>query len=116
MKIQEILPVGISITVIILVAVIQKQSRVVAALTATMPVTIPLALWIVYSSTNGNPQMMSQFTRSLVIGIIPTLAFVLAIYLASRAGLKLIPMIGTGYLAWGLTLLGILTIRRFFKL
>jgi hypothetical protein len=116
MKIQEILPVAISITVIILVAVIQKQSRAAAAVTATMPVTIPLTLWIVYSSTHGNPQMMAQFTQSLVIGIIPTVAFVLSIWVASRAGLKLIPMIGAGYLAWGLTLLAILTARKFFKL
>jgi len=47
MKWQEILPV------IILVAVLQRQSKLVAAVTATMPVTIPLALRIVYSSSQG---------------------------------------------------------------
>lgn len=116
MKFQEILPVGVSITVIILVALIQKQNKLAAAVTATMPVTIPLTLWIVYSSTGGNQQMMTEFTSSMVSGIIPTVAFVLAICLASCAGLKLIPLIGTGYLAWGVTLLGVLMFRRFFKL
>jgi len=116
MKFHEILPVGVSITVIILVALIQKQNKLAAAVTATMPVTIPLTLWIVYSSTHGNQPLMTQFTSSMVIGIIPTVAFVLAIWLASRAGFRLIPMIAAGYFSWGVTLLGMLMFRRFFKL
>jgi hypothetical protein len=116
MKLQEILPVTISITVIILVAAIQKQSKLVAAVTATMPVTIPLTLWIVYSSTSGDTLAVEEFTRSMLSGIIPTVAFVLAIYLGSRAGLKLLSLIVLGYSAWGLTLLGILLIRRLMHL
>ena len=43
MKTQDILPVILSIVVIILVAVFEKQSKLFAALTATMPLTAPLA-------------------------------------------------------------------------
>ena len=112
MKFNEILPVGISITVLILVALIQRQSKVVAAVTATMPVTIPLALWIVYSSTKGERQSIELFAGGLVSGIIPTVAFVLAIWLGTRSGLKLFPTILVGYLTWGLTLAITFVVRR----
>ena len=112
MKFHEILPVSISITVIILVAIIQKQSKLVAAVFATMPVTIPLTLWIVYSSTRGDPIAVEQFTRSMLSGIVPTGSFVLAIWIGSRSGLKLAPLIVLGYSAWAFTLVSILLLRK----
>jgi len=112
MKFNEILPVGVSICVLILVALLQRQSKVVAAVTATMPVTIPLVLWIVYTSTKGERKPIEQFTGGLVSGIIPTVAFVLAIWLGTRSGLKLVPTILVGYLTWGLTLAVMFALRR----
>jgi hypothetical protein len=100
MKSQDILPVVLSIIVIILVAVLEKQSKLFAALTATMPLAAPLALWIVYSSNSGDKTSVSQFSLSLLLGSLPTLAFLIAIWLAARAGMRLIPMILTGYGVW----------------
>jgi len=100
-KSQDIVPVVLSIVVIILVAILEKQSKLFAALTATMPLTAPLALWIVYSSSAGEKTAVSQFGLSLLLGILPTLAFLIAVWLASRAGMKLVPMILTGYSVWG---------------
>ena len=54
MKTQDILPVLLSIVVIILVAVLEKQSKFAAAITATMPIGATLALWIVYSANDGD--------------------------------------------------------------
>ena len=112
MKLHEFLPVSISITVIILVAVLQRQSKFAAAVFATMPVTIPLTLWIVYSSSRGDPVAVEKFTRSMVSGIIPTVSFVLAIWIGSRSGLKLAPLIVLGYSAWAFTLVCILILRK----
>jgi hypothetical protein len=110
MKTQDILPVLLSILVIILVAAIEKQSKLFAALTATMPLTAPLALWIVYSSNAGDKTAVSQFSLSLLLGLFPTLAFLIAVWLAARAGLKLAPMILIGYGVWavGATILYVL--------
>jgi len=102
MKSQDIVPVVLSIIVIILVAVFEKQSKLFAALTATMPLATPLALWIVYSSNGGNKQVVSQFSLSLLLGLFPTLAFLVTIWLAARSGMKLGPMILTGYGVWGI--------------
>ena len=113
MKTQDILPVMLSILVIILVAVIEKQSKLFAAITATMPLAAPLALWIVYSSSGGEPKAVSNFTLSMVLGFLPTLAFIVTVWLAARAGLKLLPMIGAGYGVWALGALLIYLLRNF---
>ena len=110
MKSQDILPVVLSITVIILVAVFEKQSKLFAALTATMPLSAPLALWIVYSSNAGDKTVMSQFSLSLLLGVLPTVAFLITVWLAARAGMKLGPILLTGYGVWaaGATILYLL--------
>lgn len=100
MKTQDILPVFLSIVVIILVAVLEKQSKLFAALAATMPLTAPLALWIVYSSNAGDKTAVTQFSISLLLGLLPTFAFLITVWLAARAGMKLVPMIATGYGVW----------------
>lgn len=102
MKSQDILPVVLSIVVIVLVAVLEKQSKLFAALVAVMPLGAPLALWIVYSSNAGEKTAVSQFSLSLLLGLLPTLAFLVAVWLAARAGMKLVPMILTGYSVWAI--------------
>ena len=102
MKSQDAIPVLLSILVIILVAVFEKQSKLFAALVATMPLSAPLALWIVYSSNSGDKTAVSQFSLSLLLGLLPTLGFLLAVWLAARAGMKLVPMLVTGYGVWAI--------------
>lgn len=111
MKTQDVLPVLLSIVVIILVAVLEKQSKFAAAITATMPIGATLAIWIVYSANSGDKETMKVFNSSLLIGIIPTIGFLIAAWLASRVGLKLVPMLLVGYITWG-ALLGLLVILR----
>ena len=100
MKSQNIIPVFISILVIILVAVLEKQSKLFAALVATMPLSAPLALWIVYSSNSGDKAAVSQFTQSLLLGLLPSLGFLITVWLGARAGMKLAQMLVTGYSVW----------------
>ena len=112
MRTQDVLPVLASVIVIVLIAVIEKQSKTVAAITAVMPVTAPLALWIVYASSGGERLAMSEFTFGLVVGLLPTLGFAVAAWLAARAGMKLIPTILVGYGAWGAGTLIIALVRK----
>ena len=107
MKLQDVVPVLLSILILVLVAILEKQSKLFAALTATMPLTAPLALWIVYTSNEGEKTAVTQFSLSLLLGMLPTFAFLITIWLAARAGMKFLPMILTGYSVWavGATLL-----------
>ena len=100
MKLQDAVPVLLSILIIVLVAILEKQSKLFAALTATMPLTAPLALWIVYSSNAGEKTVVTQFSLSLLLGVLPTFAFLVTVWLAARAGMKFLPMILAAYSVW----------------
>ena len=112
MKTQDVLPVVLSIVVIILVAVLEKQNKFAAAITATMPIGATLAIWIVYSANSGDQQTMKYFSVGLLMGIIPSLGFLFAAFFSFRAGLKLLPMLLVGYSVWGVLLGIIILIRR----
>ena len=113
MKSQDVIPVVLSVVIIILVAVLEKQSKLFAALAATMPLGIPLALWIVYASNNGDKQVVSNFSLSLLLSFFPTLAFVVTVWFAARVGMKLVPMILTGYSVWGAGALILYLLRNY---
>jgi hypothetical protein len=100
MKTQDVLPVLVSVLVLVLIAVVERQSKAIAAITATMPVNIALALWIVYSANKGDRATMEQFSRGLLLGLVPTCGFVLTSWLASRAGFKLLPVLLISYTVW----------------
>jgi hypothetical protein len=116
LKSQDILPVLLSIVVIILVAVLEKQSKFAAAITATMPIGATLAIWIVYSANSGDQQTMKDFSVGLLMGIIPSIGFLIAAWLSFRAGLKLMPMLAAGYAVWGALLGLIIFLRNLFGL
>jgi hypothetical protein len=112
MKMNDIVPVVISILVIVLVAVLEKYSKLIAAVTATMPLSAPLALWIVYASSQGDRAAVQEFTSSLLIGIVPTLAFLVVAWLAARSGMKLASILILGYATWGAVLALIVGVKR----
>ena len=108
---SRVLPVVFSIGIIILVAIIREHSRTFAAIAATMPINVPLAMWIVFSGDN-DPTSRAAFSQGLLIGIFPTVMFLIVSWLVVRAGWTLIPTLVAGYLAWGLGLGALLIIRR----
>lgn len=113
LKSQELLPVVLSIVILITVAVVQRQSKLAAALLTTMPVLSPLALWVVYSSAQGDAATVSRFSLGMLLGLLSTGVFLLVIWLGARAGWRLGPMLLAGYGAWGVLALLIFGFRRF---
>ena len=109
---QQVAPVIISIIVIVVVAVARSYSTTLAAITATMPLTIPLSLWIVYAGSGGDRATTIQYTQSLFVLMMATVLFVVAAWLAARAGWGLARIIVTGYVAWGIAIAAILGLRR----
>jgi uncharacterized membrane protein (GlpM family) len=81
---QRIVPVIASVLVIIFVAVAQERSRYLAAIVAAMPLTAPLAMWVVFSATQGDYQQTAYFVRSMVFGLAATLIFIIACWFALR--------------------------------
>lgn len=110
---NKILPVIISIAIIIFVAIVRQYSRTVAAITATMPLNVPLALWIAYSAEDNSRDKLGEFSTGLFIGIIPTVIFIGIAALTVNAGWSLGQVLGTSYAGWGITLALLLAVRHF---
>jgi hypothetical protein len=78
MNAEKVLPVVVSIVIIVLVAVVQERSRHLAAILAVMPLTIPLAAWIVFAASGGDHRQTAQFVRSLIATSAATVIWVVA--------------------------------------
>ena len=77
-----------------------------------MPIGATLALWIVYAANDGDRQTMVHFGQGLLLGIVPTLGFLIVTWLASRAGFKLTQMLLIGYAVWGVGVGATFLLRR----
>jgi hypothetical protein len=81
---EKAVTVLLSVMIVVLVAVVQGHSRTLAAIIATMPLTAPLAMWIVFSASRGDHRQTADFVGSMVIGSVASLVFVLACWLGFR--------------------------------
>jgi hypothetical protein len=105
---QRVLPVLVSMAIIILVAVLRSVSRTAAVILATMPINIPLAMYVITNggalSADADRQAFVDFLGGAILGLIPTFLFIVVAYLAARAGWGFWAVMGAGYLAWGVCL------------
>ncbi|MBN1119456.1 MAG: hypothetical protein JXJ17_00130 [Anaerolineae bacterium] len=108
----KVIPVLISIAIIILVAILSDSLPMVAAITATAPMTFPLSMWVVYASTGNDREVLASYTQSMMVGLGATLGFAIGVWIATRYRLGLWVTLGIGYTAWGVTLAIIFGLRR----
>lgn len=104
-------PVVVSIVVIILIAILRQRSKVLAAITATMPMNVTLALWLVYAAEGTSATDVIAFVKSLLVGVVGTFFWLLAVWLAARAGFGLVWLILVGYAAWAVLLVAVFIIQ-----
>jgi hypothetical protein len=107
MSLQKLLPVLTSIAIILIVAVLRERSRAMAAVIATMPINIPLALWVMSSGTGGDAKQMADFVRSLIVSLLPSFVWLGIVFFGIRAGWGLWTAIGAGYGVWALLIVGL---------
>src|ERR1051326_9194653 len=74
---SRIAPVLVSIAIIIVIAIVRQCSQTLAAITVTMPLNIPLGMWIVYSGSDNHQAAMSEFSEAAMMNIIPTVVFLI---------------------------------------
>src|SRR5579859_4616863 len=106
---SRILPVLVSIVIIVFIAIIREYSKTIAAIAATMPINVPLGMWIVYAGADNRQTALADFSTAVLYNIFPTVAFIIAAWQLSRGGTPLVMTILLSYGAWavclGLTLL-----------
>ena len=81
---ERAVTVLLSVVIVVLVAMVQERSRPLAAIIATMPLTAPLAMWIVFSASRGDQRQTADFVGSMVMGSVASLLFVLACWFSLR--------------------------------
>jgi len=101
----RILEIGISMVIIIAITLIGDRWRGLGGIIATMPLTIPMTLIIVFLNTNRDPIATSEFLRSAVGGVVATCVFTLVAWLTMRQRWPIGWVLVSGYGAWGVTLL-----------
>jgi uncharacterized membrane protein (GlpM family) len=102
---ERAVTVLLAVLVIILVAVVQERSRYLAAIIATMPLTAPLAIWIVFSASRGDQRQAADFVGSMIIGSVASLVFVLACRFGFRQGWGLLATLVSASVVWLLIVL-----------
>lgn len=116
MSLAKNAPVIVSILIILTVAYLRNRSHVFAVLAGTMPINLPITLWITFAGSNEQPATISDFVRSLFLAMIATMLWVAMVWLATRNGWGLLPALLSGYAVWGVLVailfaLGYLSVR-----
>lgn len=112
MKTQDFISIAVSIIIIIAVAILQKQSKTIAAIVSTTPIRATLAIWVVYTAVEGSKTEMIKFNESVALSLIPTFFFAVAAWLAARAGFKLGTQLLIGYSTWTIGSLILYSFRK----
>jgi positive regulator of sigma E activity len=108
---SRVTPVLVSILIIIAIAVLRQYSKTIAAIAATMPVNIPLGMWIALSGPDAKQADLIIFNEAVMLNLLPTVGFTIAAWLSARAGNSVVTSILIGYVVWAVGL-GILLIVR----
>eukprot|EP00930_Biecheleria_cincta_P052912 TRINITY_DN38214_c0_g1_i1.p1 TRINITY_DN38214_c0_g1~~TRINITY_DN38214_c0_g1_i1.p1 ORF type:complete len:147 (-),score=31.11 TRINITY_DN38214_c0_g1_i1:106-513(-) len=117
---------GVVISIVVLVAVelaARQGSPRMAAVAASLPTGLPLALFIMSSkawAAAGSSQTSVQatlinFSDAVLRGTLGTFAFAVAMSLAARRGLGVASMLACAYAAWLAVFAGLGVVQRFFS-
>lgn len=102
---EKTVTVLLSVLIVVLVAVVQDRSRNLAAIITTMPLTAPLAMWIVFSASRGDQRQTADFVGAMVVGAVASMIFVLACWLGFRREWGFLITLASASAIWLLTVL-----------
>ena len=86
---HTIIKVAVSLGVILLCTWLARKTPSTAKLIAVMPLTGALVLFWTYIENKGDKEIMSEFSRGAVWGILPTMLFFIVAMICFRKNLAL---------------------------
>ena len=86
--------------IIIVCTQIGRKFPTLGGLIATMPLTSLIVLVWLASDNPGNTRLLTDYTRGVLWGIIPTILFFLAAYICFRKELPFSLMLCAGFAVW----------------
>jgi hypothetical protein len=108
---SRVAPVLISIAIIIVIAIVRQYSRTLAAIVVTMPINIPLGMWLVYSGADDPHAALAEFNEALIWNFVPTIIFLIVAWQLAKAGHSAASTILISYIVWAVGL-GIMFLIR----
>ena len=92
--------IAVTLAVILTATLTGRRWPAMAGLVAVMPLTGALVLVWVALDNGSDPQLMQQFTRGALWGLLPTIFFFLVAFLCFRKGLNLPVALAASFGAW----------------
>ncbi|TLM62818.1 MAG: DUF3147 family protein [Deltaproteobacteria bacterium] len=92
--------IALSLAVILTATAVGRKWPALAGLVGVMPLTGALVLTWVALDSGSDPQVMQQFTRGALWGLVPTVLFFLVALLCFRRGLSLPAVLAASFGAW----------------
>ncbi len=97
---QFIVKLCFSLSVIVIATAIGKKFPSAGGLIAVMPLTGALVLVWIHLETQGDPVVMQAFSKSAVLGILPSVLFFFVAFICYRKGLSLPIVLFFSFSAW----------------
>ncbi len=97
---QFVIKLVVSVCIIVICAQIGRKFPSLAGLIATMPLTSLIVLLWLYSDNPGNFNLMSDFARGALWGIVPSILFFISLYLCFSRHYPLAVVISVSFCVW----------------
>ena len=97
---QLVVKLGVTLAVIALAAWIGKRAPTLGGLLATMPLTGVIVMIWLHAEKPDDPKLMIDYTKGALFGIIPSILFFIAVWLALRQGFPMWMVVPAGFAVW----------------
>lgn len=97
---QMLIKAGLSAVIILIATAIGKKLPSAAGLIGVMPLTGALVLVWVYLDNKGDPQIMQDFARGALWGIVPSILFFLVALVCLKKHLPLPVVLASSFGVW----------------
>jgi len=97
---QVLIKVALSVVIILAATAIGKKLPTTAGLIGVMPLTGALVLVWMYLESNGDANTMQQFSKGALLGIVPSILFIVVALLCFKRGLPLSIVLVSSFAAW----------------
>ena len=97
---QTIIKITLSIVIILIATFVGKRVPSMAGLIGVMPLTGALVLVWMYLENQGNSEIMQNFTRGALLGILPSILFFLVALYCFKKGFSLPIVLISSFGVW----------------
>lgn len=97
---QILLKIFLSVAIILVATAIGKKLPSTAGLVGVMPLTGALVLVWMYMENKGDPEIMQDFTRGALWGILPSILFFLVAFFCFKKHLPLPVVLASSFGVW----------------